>query len=230
MPSWSTIPEPRPAAEAPVCKNAPMTDRQAGRGDWQGPPPRRWLATCARSLAAALVANALSSHFGDVVTAVVVVILACILTGTSWLHELPPRAPLVQIALWTLLGGAIVSMIVATSVSRLDGSASIAAVFFITGAVLIPNKGERAITVLFSFAGTGAGFAGIGVGVAALGGGDLPVGVAGICGGLMLISAGAMGLLYGTVLTGVAAIGFGVSAISFGVTLLLNGSVLTGWR
>jgi hypothetical protein len=96
------------------------------------------------------------------------VAVAAILVSIDWLRRLPSRAPLIQILLWVLLGGAVTATVTAIVNPRWEGPATIAATILTTSAVLIPTDLDRVATLLLAVAAIGVGVAFIGVGVAIL--------------------------------------------------------------
>jgi hypothetical protein len=153
-----------------------------------------------------------------------------VLTATSWLRRLPPRAPLVRyvvrILLVLCLAGAVVAAIGPTSWAA---PLTLTTAALTAAAVLISNDAGAARTLLFGLALIGAGVALVGLAVRLdLVRGDALAGITGVGAGMALIGLGVTVLVGDRVLFEMARVGTGVALVGGGFAASTEGDGMIG--
>ncbi|MFI6226014.1 hypothetical protein ACIBCR_01700 [Micromonospora echinospora] len=147
-------------------------------------------------------------------------VAGAVLTATSWLRGLPPRAPLARYTVRALLALSLAGAVTAAfGPLSWTAPATLAAAVLATAAVLVLNNAEKAHTLLASVALVGLGVALIGFGIAELvHGNPSQEGVTLNRLGAAIASAGIARLINSEVLLGAAFISAGAAVISYGIT------------
>jgi len=214
-------------------------------------PGRRWQARLTSFLlgtTSGMGVNLVSTDAGYRGVAVTAA-LAALLTASSWLRTLPPRAPIVRHSTRLLLAvGLVMAAIAAAGPQRLAPFAVLAAAVSVAGAISIRVGSRQVVRILIGAAFVGAGVGAVGAGAAALVDRDWPLGaaiggfgvaavgagaaflvdrerladVAFVCAGVAAVGAGAVALVDRDWLLGSAAVGAGMAAVGYGVAFLVD--------